>query len=65
MCEYCEGVEGKPLPSDNSFIDAIVKPHLGMTEIDCRCARCDAHSLCYARTDFCPMCGRDLREGER
>lgn len=62
MCEYCEGVEGKPLPSDNPFIDAIIKPYLGMMEIDYRCARCGADSLGYVRIGYCPMCGRELGE---
>lgn len=60
MCEYCEGVEGKPLSSDANF-KVTVEPYYSRLRIEHGCGFCDSWSFRHVDIDVCPKCGRDLR----
>lgn len=61
MCEHCDGVEGKPMLSDSNF-EAVIEPYHGRLRVDHGCETCGLWSCRYVQINFCPMCGRDLRE---
>ena len=64
MCEYCEGVEGKPLSSDANF-KVTVEPYYSSLRREHGCGFCDSWSFRHVDIDVCPKCGRDLRGGEQ
>lgn len=67
MCEYCEGEETRPI--------ILAKRSSGMAEMKAYIAFrfgdpflfveacCDYNAAHANPINFCPMCGRDLREG--
>lgn len=63
MCEYCEGVEGKPLESGTYFV-AVIEPYHCRLRVDHCCDFCGICLRDYVPVNHCPMCGRDLR-GEK
>ena len=61
MCEYCEGVEGKPLFSDGNF-EIVIEPYSRCLRIGHSCGICGVWSCCRVSIYVCPKCGRDLKE---
>lgn len=67
MCKYCEGVLGDAMVNNGSFTVRIM-PIDGRLSIDHEQGGCcldDIYDYCSIPIDYCPMCGRDLRGGER
>lgn len=60
MCEYCDGVEGKPLVSGTYFV-AVIEPYYCLLRVDHCCDSCGICLRDYVPVNHCPMCGRDLR----
>lgn len=54
MCEYCEGVEGKPLSSDANF-KVTVEPYYSRLRIEHGCGFCDSWSFRHVDIDVLPQ----------